>query len=100
MYGSESEHNHESTSGADNSILIQGFTFSSMVEALPMVKQMISDLVKNAPKIPTWVLTHFKDPQVKIVKITSEAEELKSGIDSLKYGGGGDLKEQALKGIM
>ena len=82
-------------------------TFSSMVEALPMVKQMISDLVKNAPKIPTWVLTQFKDLKdlkadegVQLVKITSEAEELRSGINSLKYGGGGDLREQALKGIM
>ena len=78
-----------------------------MVEALPMVKQMISDLVKNAPKIPTWVLTQFKDRKdlkadegVQLVKITSEAEELRSGINSLKYGGGGDLREQALKGIM
>ncbi len=70
-----------------------------MVEPLPMVKQMISDLVKNAPEIPTWILTQFKDPLVKLVKITSEAEELRSGIDSLKYGGGGDLREQALEGV-
>ena len=70
-----------------------------MIEALPMVKQMISDLVKNAPKIPTWVLAQFKDPQVQLLKITSDAEEFKSGLDSLRYGGGADLKEQALKGV-
>merc|ERR1719290_660689 len=33
-----------------------------------MVKQMISDLVKNAPEIPTWVLTQFKDPLVELEK--------------------------------
>ena len=70
-----------------------------MIEALPMIKQMIADLVKNAPKIPTWVLAQFKDPEVKLLKITSDAEEIKSGLDSLQFGGGGDLPEQALKGI-
>ena len=70
-----------------------------MSVALPMVKEMISDLVKNAPKIPTWVLTQFKDPVVKLVITTSDVELLKSGLDSLKYGGGDDLKEQCLKGI-
>ena len=70
-----------------------------MAEALPMVKKMIVDLVKNAPKIPTWVLTQFKDPVVKLVITTSDVELLKSGLDSLKYGGGDDLKEQCLKGI-
>ena len=34
----------------------------AMSVALPMVKDMISDLVKNAPKIPTWVLISFNDP--------------------------------------
>ena len=70
-----------------------------MAQALPMVKKMIVDLVKNAPKIPTWVLTQFKDPVVKLVITTSDVELLKSGLDSLKYGGGDDLKEQCLKGI-
>ena len=70
-----------------------------MAEALPMVKKMIVDLVKNAPKIPTWVLTQFKDPVVKLVRKTSDVEELKSGLDSLEYSGGDDLKEQCLKGI-
>ena len=69
-----------------------------MAEALPMVKKMIYDLVKNAQKIPTWVLVQFNDPLVKVVKTTSEVEELKSGLNSLKYGGGDDLTEQCLKG--
>ena len=64
-----------------------------------MVKKMIVDLVKNAPKIPTWVLTQFKDPVVKLVRKTSDVEELKSDLDSLEYSGGDDLKEQCLKGI-
>ena len=70
-----------------------------MAAALPMVKKMINDLVKKAPKIPTWVLAQFNDPVVKLVRTTSDVEELKSGLDSLKYSGGDDLKEQCLKGV-
>ena len=70
-----------------------------MAEALPMVKKMIKDLVKTATKIPTWVLTSFKDPDVALVKKTKDEEELKTSLDSLKFeGGGDDVKEQALKG--
>ena len=69
-----------------------------MAQALPMVKKMIFDLVKKATKIPTWVLTSFNDPAVKLVKKTNDVEELKTSLDSLTYGGGDDLKEQALEG--
>ena len=48
-----------------------------MSVALPMVKDMISDLVKSAPKIPTWVLISFNDPDAKLVKKTSNVAELK-----------------------
>ena len=61
--------------------------FRSMTEALPMVKEMINDLVKNGTKIPTWVLTYFKDPEVKFVKKTEDPEELKRDIDALKHNG-------------
>ena len=47
-----------------------------MAQALPMVKKMINDLVKKAPKIPTWVLAQFNDPVVKLVRTTSDVEEL------------------------
>ena len=63
-----------------------------------MVKDMISDLVKNAPKIPTWVLISFNDPDAKLVRKTSDVAELKRSLDSLDYNGGGDLPEVALKG--
>ena len=63
-----------------------------------MVKDMISDLVKNALKIPTWVLISFNDPDAKLVKKTSNVAELKKSLDSLDYNGGGDLPEVALKG--
>ena len=69
-----------------------------MSVALPMVKKMISDLVKSAPKIPTWVLISFKDPDAKLVKKTSNVAELKKSLESLDYNGGGDLPEVALKG--
>ena len=63
-----------------------------------MVKKMISDLVKSAPKIPTWVLISFNDPDAKLVKKTSNVVELKESLESLDYNGGGDLPEVALKG--
>ena len=71
-----------------------------MEAALPMVKKIIADLVKSAPKIPTWVLTSFKDPEVKLVRKTADVEELKTDLDALDFGGDplDDLKEQALKG--
>ena len=61
-----------------------------MAQASPMVKKMIKDLVKTATKIPTWVLTSFKDPDVALVKKTKDEEELKTSLDSLKFEGGGD----------
>ena len=61
-----------------------------------MVKQMILALMKSRSKIPTWVLTSFNDPKVKLVKKSSNVKDLI--LKSLKYGGGRDLPEQALKG--
>ena len=72
--------------------------FSSMAKALPMVKKMVSMLVENAPKIPKWVLTSFRDPAVTVEEETSDVEDLRKSLDSLTYRGGGDLKEQALEG--
>ena len=72
--------------------------FSSMSKALPLVKKMISDLVKNAPKIPTWVLTSFNDPKATLIRVTRSVKKLKKSLDSLDYRGGRDLKEEVLKG--
>ena len=71
-----------------------------MIEALPMVKKMINDLVKNGTKIPTWVLTSFKDPDVKLVRKTADVEELKTDLDALDHNGNrrDDPEEQVLKG--
>ena len=76
------------------------YNFRSMEAAIPMVKKSISDLVKSAPKIPTWVLTSIKDPEVKLVKKTADVEELKRDIDALNHKGDprDDPKEQVLKG--
>ena len=69
-----------------------------MSVALPKVKEMISEMSRNAPKIPTWVLISFNDPDAKLVKKTSDVAELKKSLESLDYNGGGDLPEVALKG--
>ena len=65
-----------------------------------MVKKMISKLIETSSKIPTWVLTSFNDPLVKLVKKTKYVEELRSGLDQLRFGGGGDLEEQAFQGAI
>ena len=71
-----------------------------MAKALPMVKEMISELIESRSKIPTWVLTSFNDPVVKFRKKTNDVEELRSGLNKLKYGGGEDLEEQAFRGAI
>ena len=63
-----------------------------------MVKKMVTGLVESGTKVPRWVLTNFKDPEVELVISATEVEELREMLDELKYGGGGDLDEQALKG--
>ena len=47
-----------------------------------------------------WVLTSFNDPEVKLVKNTSDVEELRSSLKELKYGGGKDPEEQAFVGAI
>ena len=69
-----------------------------MQQAVPMVQKMISNLVKNAPRIPLWVLTSIKDPKSKLKRKTKNVEELKRGIDTLRFGGGRDPQEAILKG--
>ena len=69
-----------------------------MAQALPMVKKMVTSLVESGTKVPRWVLTNFKDPDVDLVTSTEEVEHLREMLDELKYGGGGDIWEQALKG--
>ena len=69
-----------------------------MQQAVPMVQKMISNLVKNAPRIPLWVLTSIKDPNSKLKRKTKNVEELKRGIDTLRFGGGRDPQEAILKG--
>ena len=70
----------------------------SMGRALPMVKEMISKLIKSRSKIPTWVLTSFNDPKVELVKKTNDVKELRSALNQLRYGGGRDMPEQAFQG--
>ena len=69
-----------------------------MAQALPMVKKTVTSLVDSGTKIPRWVLTNFKDPAAEMVTSTTDVEHLRSSLDELKYGGGGDIWEQVLKG--
>ena len=59
-------------------------SFRSMAQALPMVKKMVSSLVTSGSKVPRWVLTNFKDPNVELEINTKDVEELKTSLDELK----------------
>jgi len=72
----------------------------SMAKALDMVKKMILKLIESRSKIPTWVLTSSNDPDVDVLKETKDVEELRSALKELRYGGGGDLEEQAFEGAI
>ena len=63
-----------------------------------MVKNLVKSLIESGSTVPTWVLTSFNDPDVELVINTSDVEELRSSLNNLKYGGGDDIWEQALKG--
>ena len=65
-----------------------------------MVKEMILKLVESRSKIPTWVLTSFNDPAVSLVKKTNKVKDLRSSLNKLEYGGGGDLEEEVFQGRM
>ena len=71
-----------------------------MAKAFPMVKEMISKLIESRSKIPTWVLTSFNDPVVKLRKKTNDVREFRSGINQLRYGGGRDPEGQAFRGAV
>ena len=71
-----------------------------MAAAIPRVQEMISKLIESGSKIPTWVLTSFRDPDVDVRKETNDVEELRSALKELRYGGGGDLEEQAFEGAI
>ena len=62
------------------------------------MRETISKLADREPSIPQWVLTSFNDPDVRLVKKTNNVGDFKSGLSELKYGGGGDIPEQAFKG--
>ena len=71
------------------------FAFGTFVS---FVKKMAKSLAKTDSKVQQWVLTSIKDPEVEVVTITNDNEELERSLDELKYGGGGDFEEQMLKG--
>ena len=74
------------------------FVTRGMVEELPLVKEMVKSLVKAGSKVNRWVLVSIKDPEVEVVSVTNDHEELERNLDELTYGGGGDVQEQVLKG--
>ena len=74
------------------------FVTRGMVEELPLVREMVKSLEKAGSKVNRWVLVSIKDPEVEVVSVTNDHEELERNLDELEYGGGGDLQEQILKG--
>ena len=74
------------------------FVTRGMVDELPLVKEMVKSLIEAGSKVPRWVLTSIKDPEVKVETITNDHEDIEQSLDELTYGGGGDLQEQVLEG--
>ena len=69
-----------------------------MVDELPLVKTMVKSLVNAGSEVYRWVLVSIKDPEVGIVTVTNDHEEIETSLDELEYGGGGDVEEQVLQG--
>ena len=74
--------------------------FRSMQKSLPLVKATIKELVESGSDVPKWILTSFNDPSATVVTETHISADLVTAAELLSFGGGGDAKEQALKGII
>ena len=79
------------------SLIIMFFT-RGMVDELPLVKEMVRSLVRAGSRVRTWTLVSIKDPEVEVVSISNDHENIETSLDELNYGGGGDLQEQVLEG--
>ena len=69
-----------------------------MQKSLPLVKATIKELVESGSDVPKWILTSFNDPSATVVTETHISADLITAAELLSFGGGGDTKEQALKG--
>ena len=74
------------------------FFTRGMVDELPLVREMVKSLVRAGSRVRTWTLVSIKDPEVEVVSVTNKYMDLKTSLDELKLGGGGDFPEQILKG--
>ena len=63
-----------------------------------MVKNIVTSLAESGSNVPRWILTNFNDPHVELVINTRDVEELMASLNGLKFGGGGDIWGEALKG--
>ena len=65
------------------------------------MKEAISELVSSGSGITTWVLTDFNDPNVGLMKVTHDVDDLILVLNQLygTFGGGdNDIEEQAFRG--
>ena len=72
-----------------------------MEKGLPLVKGAISELVSSGSGITTWVLTDFNDPNVGLMRVTHDVDDLILVLNQLygTFGGGdNDIEEQAFRG--
>ena len=74
------------------------FVTRGMVDELPLVREMVRSLVRAGSNVNRWVLVSIKDPEVEIVSVSNDHEDIEESLDELEYGGGGDLQEQVLQG--
>ena len=74
------------------------FVTRGMVDELPLVREMVKSLVRAGSRVDKWVLVSIKDPEVEVVSVSNDHEDIEETLDELIYGGGGDLQEQVLQG--
>ena len=74
------------------------FVTRGMADVLPSVRTMATTLVNAGSQVNRWVLVSIKDPEVNVVSITNDIEDLVTDLNGLTYGGGGDVEEQVLRG--
>lgn len=78
-------------------------TTESMAADVAQVKRVSFDMIDSRRgtqhEPPAYILVPFNDPDFGPVQMTTDADVFKSSIDSLTFGGGGDIPEMSLSGL-
>ncbi|XP_066506099.1 von Willebrand factor A domain-containing protein 7-like [Hoplias malabaricus] len=78
-------------------------TTGSMTDDIVEVRRLIREIIDikiGTPDEPSlYILVEFNDPKVGPVTTTTDPEEMKQKVDSIRVAGGGDIPELSLSGL-